>query len=318
MVKCIAACLGPPSESQTDVHARYYAILSRTTARPGFHTPGRERSRAEDKDAKRELRRERLDSPPRMRLLRIPVPSSTSAGRTQATARPPSRDYLDANWTARGKSAKPAAWGDVPDLLGERELLQTNVQRVLKRVRVIGDDGTRVDDSPALGLHTSRIRLAVAAQRSTALSVVWADYMINPFLTRRFESLRQQLTGSHRVVFLFHGTALRNIPRIEEQGFLGAMTACSSVARVYFSKNVSYAYDFTCAKLNAAEAPHHRFDSTEERSGRLFLTALLVADGPSETSENGAQADQIVMRTDAACLPLYVLQMKMTNRLLTA
>ena len=204
-------------------------------------------------------------------------------------------------------AAAASSDNDATHLPGEREVLRNQLQQV-KRWRIMGDG---CHASPAAKMHAGRIQSSFDGQPHPGLTIEWAEYIVNPFLVRRFEQLRRSLP-SHKVVYLFHGTGSSTLPKIEQQGFLGNK-ARSGGTLIWFSRQAQYSYGFT-AKPDVDAIRRGDLVNQAGPSGRMFLTALLVADGPSQTSNVGDRNGQsivITMHSEAACLPMYVLQTKM-------
>ena len=207
-------------------------------------------------------------------------------------------------------SAAGSSNSDATHLPGERKMLDLHSgMQTVKRWRVVGSER---HVSPAAQAHATRILTAFDAQPHPGLTIEWAEYIVNPFLVRRFESLQRRLGASHHVVYLFHGTGLSTLPKIEQQGFLGSK-AMSGGTLIWFSRQAQYSYGFTARPDPAAMARGEMINHAGP-SGRMFLTALLVAHQPSETSNVGdhhGASIVITMQSEAACLPMYVVQTRM-------
>jgi len=133
-----------------------------------------------------------------------------------------------------------------------------------------------------------------------------AQYVCNPMLLQRFETLRLRLRN-HHVVYLFHGTGKENVTSIAEKGFLGKH-AQSGGTLIWFSRQSTYSYAFTASMgkgLSRGGGPA----TMMQPSGRMFVCALLVASGKSSTSNIGDNGqDVITMTSEVACLPLYIIE----------
>ena len=140
-----------------------------------------------------------------------------------------------------------------------------------------------------------------------------AQYVCNPMLLQRFETLRLRLTN-HHVVYLFHGTGKENVTSIAEKGFLGKH-AQSGGTLIWFSRQSTYSYAFTASMgkgLSRGGGPMGGGPGGNGNmmhpSGRMFVCALLVASGKSSTSNIGDNGqDVITMTSEVACLPLYII-----------
>ena len=141
-----------------------------------------------------------------------------------------------------------------------------------------------------------------------------AQYVCNPMLIQRFETLRLRLRN-HHVVYLFHGTGKENVTSIAEKGFLGKH-AQSGGTLIWFSRQSTYSYAFTASMgkglsrgIGTAGGGPGGNGNMMNPSGRMFVCALLVASGKSSTSNIGDNGqDVITMTSEAACLPLYIIE----------
>ena len=166
--------------------------------------------------------------------------------------------------------------------------------------------------------HLATIKNALN-HRMPSVILKRAQYLSNPPLVRKFEALKARLTRSHEVVYLFHGTGSQNINSIAQKGFL-VRHAASGPGLVWFSRQSTYSHAFTSSvpgkglasngggnRMSAALNPS-ALESMMRPSGRMFVCALLVARGPSETSNVGDKGqDVITMTREEACLPCYLI-----------
>merc|ERR1712232_1085204 len=81
---------------------------------------------------------------------------------------------------------------------------------------------------------------------------------------------------------------------------------------IWFSRQSSYSYAFTVSVpgkgVTAASQPSSA-SGCGQVSGVMFVCALLVAKGPSTTSNVGDLGQDIITMTEeAACLPCYILK----------
>ena len=67
--------------------------------------------------------------------------------------------------------------------------------------------------------HLATIKNALNL-RQPSVTLKRAQYLVNPSLVRKFDALKARLSGSHKVVYLFHGTGKQNIDSIAKKGFL--------------------------------------------------------------------------------------------------
>jgi len=162
-------------------------------------------------------------------------------------------------------------------------------------------------------------------KRTPSVTLKRAQYLVNPTLLRKFEALKTRLSGSHNVVYLFHGTGEQNIDSIATKGFL-TRHAASGPGLIWFSRQSTYSYGFTASVPGKGLSSSSSASSSSSwgargmsgmmmpdpgaiaPSGRMFICALLVARKPSETSNVGDKGqDVITMTKEAACLPVYLI-----------
>ena len=168
-------------------------------------------------------------------------------------------------------------------------------------------------------------------KRTPSVTLKRAQYLVNPTLLRKFEALKTRLSGSHNVVYLFHGTGEKNIDSIATKGFL-TRHAASGPGLIWFSRQSTYSYGFTTSVPGKGLSSSSSATSSSSwgargmsgmmmpdpgsimPSGRMFICALLVARKPSETSNVGDKGqDVITMTKEAACLPCYLIDTTMDS-----
>ena len=91
--------------------------------------------------------------------------------------------------------------------------------------------------------HLATIKNALNL-RQPSVTLKRAQYLVNPSLVRKFDALKARLSGSHKVVYLFHGTGKQNIDSIAKKGFL-VQHAASGAGLIWFSRQSTYSYGFT-------------------------------------------------------------------------
>ena len=197
------------------------------------------------------------------------------------------------------------AHGDPTKMPGETSVTQIRYYQLLT-------NGRNADNLCTAGQrHLVNIRNALNQRRGMQVKLKNAQYICNPKLIKRFELLRRRKIRNHSVVYLFHGTGKENISSIATGGFLGSK-ARSGGTLIWFSRQSTYSFGFTMSKgINA----HRGGPPPSGPSGRMFVCALLVAKGASETSNIGDKGqDVITMTSEAACLPLYLIDTTMEQR----
>jgi len=163
-------------------------------------------------------------------------------------------------------------------------------------------------------------------KRTPSVTLKRVQYLVNPTLLRKFEALKARLSGSHNVVYLFHGTGEQNIDSIATKGFL-TRHAASGPGLIWFSRQSTYSYGFTTSVPGKGLSSSSGASSSSSwgargsmsgmmmpdpgsimPSGRMFICALLVARSSSETSNVGDKGqDVITMTKEVACLPMYLI-----------